>query len=424
MALNDIKITKIEHGLGRPAPVEDSTSALVISAGASTPVHSVSGVGMTLATPYFFFSIEDAEIEGIDAAYDAAQGVLLHHHVSEYFRLAPGQPLYVYLVAQGTTLEAMCDTTSPTGLRKLLGEVDGKIRQVGVVLNPAPGYAPNVSSTGIDPDVLAAASKAQETADEVYGLHFPVEVILEGRNFDATTVSAVTDLATLECENVSIVVAQDLDIANDIANAGVNMQTGYACVGTYLGMTAAKGVADSPAEVGLNYQGNLQSLARERFINYGYGNKALRDYTITDQGVIYDKHYVALRTFQGTKGVYFTQSFTCADAENDFLFLELSRTHNKAHRAIYKAYVPYINTKFRLTEQGLLPGEVVKYLENIGNKVFTQMQANGEISAGKTFIDPEQSVVLSRKLLVKWKAVPMGKLEAVDGELSFTLNLE
>ena len=52
------------------------------------------------------------------------------------------------------------------------------------------------------------------------------------------------------------------------------------------------------------------------------------------------------------------------------------------------------------------------------------MQNNGEVSAGKTYIDPNQSVVLSRKLNVKWKMVPMGKLEAVDGELSFTLNLE
>jgi hypothetical protein len=86
--------------------------------------------------------------------------------------------------------------------------------------------------------------------------------------------------------------------------------------------------------------------------------------------------------------------------------------------------VPYINTKFRLTEQGLIPGEVVKYLENIGNNVFVQMQNNGEVSAGKTYIDPNQSVVLSRQLNVKWKMVPMGKLEAVDGELSFTLNLE
>lgn len=420
MALNDIKITKIEYGLGRPAPVEDSTSALIMVAGATMP-QSPSGVATSGVTPYLLYSVEDAENLGIDAAYDTANAVLVYHHISEFFRMAPGQPLYIYLLTVGgNSLTTICDTTVSYGLRHLLGAVDGKIRQVGVVLNPPASYSPDVSTTGIDPDVLTAAPKAQEVADEVYGLHFPVDVILEGRNFDASSPGVVTDLATLECENVSIVVAQDLDIVND-AN---NPQTGYAAVGTYLGMTAAKGVADSPAEVGLNYQGNVQSLARESFLNYGYGNQALRDYTITDQGVIYDKHYVALRTFQGTKGVYFTQSFTCADAENDFLFLELSRTHNKAHRSIYKAFVPYINTKFKLTEQGFIPGEVVKYLENIGNKVFTQMQANGEISAGKTYIDPEQSVVLSRKLIVKWKAVPMGKLEAVDGELSFTLNLE
>lgn len=418
MALNDIKITKIEHGLGRPAPVEDSISAMLMG-GIPVTLTNASNPGIALNAPYLLYSIEDAENLGIDAAYDAASKVLVYHHIKEYFRFAPGQPLYIYLIAQGTTLEDMCDVSKPTGLRHLLGQVDGKIRQVGVILNPVNGTGGTVTA-GLEADVLAAIPKAQAVADEVYGLHFPVDIVIEGRGFNASTIGTLTDLRTFDCENVSVVVAQDLAISGDTTNT----QTGYTAVGAYLGMTASKGVADSPAEVGLNYQGNIQGLAVERFISYGYGNLPLTNYSITDQGVIYDFHYVALRTFQGTKGIYFTQSFTCADDENDFIFLELSRTHNKAHRNIYKAYVPYINTKFRLTEQGLLPGEVVKYLENIGNNVFTQMQTNGEISAGRTYIDPEQSVVLSRKLVVKWKMVPMGKLEAVDGELSFTLNLE
>lgn len=419
MALNDIKIKKIEHGLGRPAPVEDSTSALVMGAGNSTPTHPVTGNGMALDTPYLLYNMEEAEAMGITAEYDTLQQVLVHHHISEYFRFAPGQPLYVYLVTQGTGIESMCDAAGAASISTMLTQVDGKVRQVGVVLNPQTGYTGNVTN-GLDADVINAILKAQAVADEAYSLHYPVEIILEGRGFSATPTGTLADLRDNDAENVSIVIAQDLDVANNADNPHID----YAAVGAYLGMTAAKGVANSPAEVGLNYQGNVQNLALGRFVNYGYGNIPLTQYSITAQGQLYDMHYVALRTFQGTKGVYFTQSFTCANDENDFIFIELSRTHNKAHRSIYKAYVPYINTKFKLTEQGYLPGEVVKYLENIGNKVFAQMQAGGEISAGKTYIDAQQSVVLSRKLIVKWKAVPMGKLEAIDGELSFTLNLE
>ena len=429
MPLNDIKITKIEKGLGRPAPVEDSTSALLmggiaLTADTTDPANPLPE--LKLDNLYLFYSVEDAEKARITKSYDEDNNVLVHHHISEYFRLAPGQPLYVYLVAQGTTFEQMCDAATANSLRTLLNVADGKIRQVGMVLNPAGGTG-GTATAGIEDDVATAIPMAQTVADEVYALHYPVDIIIEGRGFDATTIGTVLDLTSLESENVSVVIAQDLDMLSITpSNGGTTpiTNTGYAAVGTYLGMTASKGVADSPAEVGLNYQGNVQSLGLQKYINYGYGGKALNLYSTTDQDVIYDKRYVALRTFQGAKGVYFTQSFTCADAENDFIFLELSRTHNKAHRSIYKAYVPYINTKFRLTEQGLIPGEVVKYLENIGNNVFVQMQNNGEVSAGKTYIDPNQSVVLSRKLNVKWKMVPMGKLEAVDGELSFTLNLE
>src|SRR5690606_25797956 len=151
------------------------------------------------------------------------------------------------------------------------------------------------------------------------------------------------------------------------------MYTTYAAVGTYMGIIGSKPtVADSPAEVGVNLEGNIQSLADNRYKNYGMANKALTQFSDSpvggDQQIYRDKRFIILKTYPETAGVYVRQSFTCAGATNDLQTIELSRTYNKAHRELHKAYVPYINKKFRLTPQGYLPAEVVADFANIGDK--------------------------------------------------------
>lgn len=414
MGLNDIVITKLTKGLNRPAAVEDGTSALVMGGVAASGTAGSIGYG----DPVLLYGIEDAEDRGITAQYDIDNQVLVWYHISEFFRFAEGQKLYVYLVSQTTPLADMCDKANAVGIWDLIQQTEGKVRQVGVVLNPITGYTPSLTD-GLNDDVLAAIPNAQALAEDAYDAHYPLEVFIEGRDFDGTSPSSGNDLRTFNDEYVSVVIAQDLDIC-----AVDTLHEGYAAVGTYLGMTASKDVATSPAEVGVDYQGNLtRTAAPARFVNYGMGNQPLSAYSATDQDALYDYHYVALRIFAGTPGVYFTQSFTCANDENDFIFMELNRSINKAARGIYKAYVPYINTKVQLKADGTLPPEVAKSLEDVGNKVFAAMEAAGEISAGITSIDPSQIILTSRKLQVKWRAVPMGKLEAVDGEISFNVSI-
>lgn len=411
----DVIIGKVTNGLERPAPNEDSTCGLVIGGIAAT--------GLALNTPKLLYSLEDAENIGITAAYDTANKVLVHHHISEFYRLAAGQPLYLLLVAQATTLAQMCDKASANGLEQLRIFAQGKLRVAGTVLSPVTGYTPTIT-TGIADDVLAAIPKAQQLSDNAWDLHAPLDVVIEGRAFAGASLGTTIDLKTFDMESVSVVVAQDLDISGSDV-----LHNTYAAVGTYLGEIAAKPtVADSPAEVGVNLEGDIQSLADSRFKNYGMANKALSTFSDSpaggDQQGYRDKHFVTLKTYPETKGVYFRQSFTCAAATNDILTIELSRTYNKAHRELHKKYVPFINKKFRLTPDGKLPAEVVADFENIGNKVFITMAENLEISIGKTYINPAQVIATTRRLVVKWKIVPMGYADTIEGELSYALNIE
>ncbi len=430
--LNDVNIDKV-NGYGREAENEDRVS-LLLCGGVSVEYGDNQTTGLnTLHGP--FYSAEDAEAVGITAQLDTDMKVLIHHHIVQHFRpygerisTRPAKPLYLYMVSQSTPLSVMLDKDEDYSAYKALHEAELKCRHVMVVLNPQDGYTPDIADNGFDADVALAVAKAQQTADALYDEHGPVEFYIECRDFNPAIAGDALNLATLAAENVSLVIFQDLDVC-DIDP----LHEGYAAVGTYLGLATSKPtLANSPAEVGLNYEGNIQDKAEGYFLRYGYGNRKLTDWNITAQGVLYDKRYVALRVFANTSGVYVTQSHTCAPATSDYIYSELNAIHNKAHRGLYGKYVPYVNAKVRLTEQGYLPGDVVKVLEERGDSFLRGMVNRTEISAGKTYIDPLQrddngqptNLAVTRRIKVRWKMVQEGKLENIDGELSFAISLE
>jgi len=427
--LSDATIDKLS-GLNRQADSTDRISCLLCGGVAIEETGPIN----TLLGP--FYSPEDAEAKGFTAAYDTDNNVLIHHHISEYFRgfgesvtNRPAKPLYLYLVSRSTPLSVMSDKDEDYGMYHAAKLSNQTIKRFLVALNPDEAYTADTAVNGFDADVLTALRNAQECATLLHDEHGPVHVYLECRDFDATIGSEAIDTLAEDAENVSLIIAQDIDVSESHS-----LHNGYAAVGTYGGMVTSKPVlSDSPAEVGLNFQGNVQDKAAGKFLRYGFGNQELVNYSQTTQGVFKDKGYVGVRTFGGnTPGVYFTQSMTSAIGTSDYTRSELNEIYNKAYRAIYEKYVPIINTKIRMTEAGYIPGNVAKALEERGDGVFRTMANNEEISVGKTYIDPLQktdagvptSLVLTRNLKVKWKMVPFGKIEAISGELGFTVSIE
>jgi len=433
--LSDVNIEKVS-GLGRADENTDRISCLLC--GGVTVVedagNGIAGAALnTLLGP--FYSEDDAKALGIDEDYDTANKILLYYHIKEYFRKygenkssRPAKPLYLYMVSRSTPLSVMCDKDSDYGIYQAWMQSEKAIKRFGVVLNPDEGYTPDTDTNGFDSDVVLAVAKAQEAATQMHDEHGPVHVYMECRDFVAEVGGDAIDLKTLEAENVSLVIAQDYDISSSDV-----LHNGYAAIGTYLGLITSKPtLADSPAEVGLSYQGNIQDKAEEVFLNYGYGNRKLSEYNEATQNAFADKAYVAVRIFYKTPGVYFSQSYTCAAATSDYTRSELNEVYNKANREIYAAYVPLINTKVRLAPNGFLPGDVAKTLEEYGNGVLRRMAAAEEISIGKTYVDPKQrtdsgiptSLATTGNLKVKWNMVPYGKLEEISGELGFTVSIE
>src|SRR3990172_7937964 len=93
-------IIKGDGALGAKGASDDNIHGLVM-AGLTTVSYPVLGVSKKL------IQASDADAHGFNAAYDAANKILVRYHIDEFFRLNPSGVLWVMVVAQTTTLAQM-----------------------------------------------------------------------------------------------------------------------------------------------------------------------------------------------------------------------------------------------------------------------------------------------------------------------------
>src|SRR5690606_21344164 len=162
----------------------DAISGLIIEAPAAS--------GLSLNTIKAVRSIKEVEALGIDADFDANNFVNCFRHISEFFRMSgEGVKLYIMLVAQDTTAVALLTDVVPGSndapAKKFLVDADGEIRQLGICTNPT--IAPTVLN-GINDDTFNAIPLAQALHDYAYANHFPLNILLEGRDYAGVAATA------------------------------------------------------------------------------------------------------------------------------------------------------------------------------------------------------------------------------------------
>lgn len=119
----------IDGGLGRRAASTDKVMALICGGVATNDV--------ALGDIIKIIQPEDLDALGINAAYDANNGILVRHHVEEFFTYAPNGTLYLMLVAQTNSMTDMVDQANDLLKTLLLSEdTNREIKCVGVALNP------------------------------------------------------------------------------------------------------------------------------------------------------------------------------------------------------------------------------------------------------------------------------------------------
>ncbi|MCM8866334.1 hypothetical protein J2Q04_13590, partial [Tenacibaculum finnmarkense genomovar finnmarkense] len=97
------------------------------------------------------------------------------------------------------------------------------------------------------------------------------------------------------------------------------------------------------------------------------------------------------------------------------------RVLDKAVRGLRTAYLPKVKTDWVVNKDtGKIPPGVVVALEDIGDKVFEDMEQRSEITFGKTFVDKDSDLIVSKELKVSFVLVPKGAI----GEIKGTINLK
>jgi hypothetical protein len=389
MSFDGVIINKGEGGLNRSETSTDAVMSLV--AFVADPLDNAINEVIQL------LSVSDAEALGFDASYDANEAVLLHYHISEFFRLAPNGTLKL-VVTEKTTAKLFFESAAA----KALYRANTDVKRIGFVYND------DVVALDLVAEINACQLFINDLFDDKIYLN---GIYLEARN----TTKAAVSRRTLTAGKVSLVSTQDPAIASlDPAYAK------YAAVGSILGMRAVRKVNENLGSVDIITKPN----ARKGELTYPLTDSlrglwlsaALSDGTLVSSLTDVEKRaltangYIYAGSFQGFAGVYLNGEPTCIAISSDYSTGENNGVWDKAALGIRNALLPKVrgwNQRDKAT--GKLRSTATTNLENIGKKPLEKMEQAEEIS-GYTFVIPQGQNPTDQTPLITKATVTLGAI--------------
>ena len=382
--LNDVVITKLSGGLGRRNPEQDMVSGLLFD---GKPLEK-----LELDKVERLASLEDAEALGITAAYDS-ESQSVYYQIQQFFRMNPSGDLYIMKTRAGSATDYAASYDEIVAKASDMQEkANGNIRQMAII---------HAGPTTFE-QTLDAVAVAQTQANLAYADYMPFEIILEGKGFDS---EYATSLAELNAENVSVVIAMDVEKANE-------NYPNSAAVGFALGTISKAKVSENIAWI------EKFNLSGEGFAKAGFvGGEEIKNLGILSD--LNEKRYIFARTHTGLPGVYFNDSSTCTTGTSDFAYVENNRTINKATRLLRTALLPKLASPVLVDIDGKLPQSVSKSFENLCRSALEGMVANQEVSDFDVYVDPKQNILATSELKVKAEITPIGTARKIMVDLGF-----
>lgn len=416
--LPNVAITLGTGASGAVLAGTDGTSGLIVS---GVAVSGKFALGDSLGP---FYSLADAEAKGINEAYDTTNETAAWKHIKDFYDEAgEGAELFVMVVVNTVSMANMVDVDN--SYAKTLVEFSaGKIRTLAISRTPASDYTPTYVGQ-FDADIWAAVTEAKLLRTYLFNKGIPVNIIIEGRDFQGTASSAkdLSDPTTTDAQFVSVMIGQDFvySNANDFAAK-------YAAVGHLLGRISAIQVQRN---VGRVLDGPRLTIAVPALSN---GEALVSDvgvinFTDTELNALNNFRYIFFRKIMGKTGVFYNNDHcACPDARK-YNRISRCRPIDKAVRITNALYTERLLDDVELdAETGRLNAAVIKDFqasieEEISNKMITTSTGVAEISGVNAIADPAQNVQTTNRIAVKLNIVPKGMVDGIDVELNYVNSL-
>lgn len=340
---------------------------------------------------------------GADGFFD-----VMYYQVSEFFRLNPKGVLYVGVFPDSAI--------TPSRISEMQAFANGEIRQVGVF---------NQKSTFASSDVTGI----QAVCDTLAGLNTPLSVIL-APDMTGLTLSSQPNLTTLDSENVSVLISGD-GLTTSTTGFGASRKVFYkksftvAALGAALGAVSKAKVHESIAWIGAFNISDGDSLNTVEFLpstSFTSASASLKT-QLDNYG------YLFLQKETDLTGTYFNNDKTATAATSDYARIRNQRTIDKAVRGVRAKLLPLVSSPIYVNSNGTLTEETIATFENEANKIIGgqfntasatgSMVIDGEISAGRTLIDPTQDVLATGIIEVSIEIIPVGAAESISAKIGF-----
>lgn len=408
MSFNGVTINKVRGGLVRASDTSDRT-VLLVCGGTAIPAK------LTDYTPVKLNSIEALEQLTWTETTDQTNKELLYYHASEVFRLSPERELWVMVVPKTKKVSELADEQQfIDGLRS----IDG-VNTIGI------------AGLTADEDITTAIEAMQLMVEELREDHLYIDsVMLEGLGTYLTDASSAEDLRALEAENISVVIAQDKDVA-DRDETYAN----YAAVGTALGMLSVRYVHENMGSVDIeNHPRTAKGTAdysmmdstRNLWINTALSNGTLMSsVSKADQKTLNDKGYIYASSFQGYTGVFFSNSHTCVAKNTDYAYIEYNAVWNKAAKLILFTLIPRVRGRIDADPAtGYIASETIAYWSGLLRQALDGMVNANDIADYDIYIDPAQMAVSDMPVKIQVKLVANGIVHEFEIDLGFTNKID
>lgn len=407
MSFNGVTINKVRGGLVRATDTTDRTILLVCGATANE--------GLSDYKPVKLNSLQALEQLEWTGATDVKNKELLHYHASEVFRLSPERELWVMVVPKTKKVsELVSETKFADGLRSING-----VNTIGI------------AGLAADDNIGTAIDAMQLFVDELREDHLYIDaVILEGLGTYVAEISSADDLRAKDAENISVVIAQDKDVA-DADSAYAN----HAAVGTALGMLSVRYVHENMGSVDIENHPrtakgtpdySMTDKLAGRWIRPALSNGTLMSaVSRADQKTLNDKGYIYASSFQGYAGVFFSNSHTCVGKDTDYAYIEYNAVWNKAAKIVRNTMIPRIRGKINADPTtGYIASETIAYWSALLKQGLEAMANAGDIADFDVYIAPDQMAVSDKPVKVQVKLVANGIVHEFEVDLGFTNKLD